>query len=47
MVLANWALVHRLWHHSFEQFDAFVKDFGKELDHMMKNAEAGKGKMPR
>ncbi|CAM9166423.1 unnamed protein product [Scytosiphon promiscuus] len=34
VVLANWALIHRMWHHSLDEFEAFLKELGKELDSM-------------
>lgn len=34
--MANWAIVHRLWHNTFEEFEEFLKDLGKQLDGMAK-----------
>ncbi|CAM9783422.1 unnamed protein product, partial [Ectocarpus fasciculatus] len=34
VVLANWALVHRLWHHTFDEFQTFLKQLGRQLDGM-------------
>ncbi|CAM9444106.1 unnamed protein product, partial [Ectocarpus sp. 12 AP-2014] len=34
VVLANWALVHRLWHHTLDEFQTFLKQLGRQLDGM-------------
>ena len=34
VVLANWALVHRMWHHTFEEFESFLRQLGRQLDGM-------------
>ena len=36
VVLANWAIVHRLWHHTFEEFEAFLGQLARQLDGMAK-----------
>lgn len=35
VVLANWAIVHRLWHHTLEEFDVFLKRLARQLDGMI------------
>eukprot|EP00903_Cladosiphon_okamuranus_P007973 g7695.t1 len=34
VVLANWAIVHRLWHHTFEEFGVFLRQLANQLDDM-------------
>ena len=34
VVLANWAIVHRLWHHTFEEFEVFLRQLASQLDGM-------------
>ncbi|CAN0079946.1 unnamed protein product, partial [Pylaiella littoralis] len=34
VVLANWALVHHLWHTSLEDFETFLEQLGMQLDGM-------------
>lgn len=34
VVLANWAIVHRLWHHTLEEFGVFLKRLSRQLDGM-------------
>ncbi|CAM9836849.1 unnamed protein product [Scytosiphon promiscuus] len=36
VVVANWAMVHRLWHNTFEEFQGFLKELGRQLDGMAK-----------
>eukprot|EP00752_Nemacystus_decipiens_P005505 g4981.t1 len=36
VVLANWAIVHRLWHHTFEEFEVFLRQLARQLDGMAK-----------
>lgn len=43
VVLANWTIVHRLWHNSLEEFGGFLKSLGNELD----NLAASGGHIPR
>lgn len=35
VVLANWAIVHQLWHTSLEDFEGFLEHLGKQLDSMV------------
>ncbi|CAM9780585.1 unnamed protein product [Ascophyllum nodosum] len=37
VVLANWAVTHRLWHRSIKEFGAFAENLGKQLDAMAKS----------
>lgn len=40
VVLANWGMVHRLWHQSFDsEIDDFFVELGKALDKMAENGE--------
>lgn len=34
VVLANWAIVHRLWHHTFDEFEVFMRQLARQLDDM-------------
>lgn len=45
VVLANWALVHRLWHASLDEIDAFLKDVANSLDQL--EASKANGAHPR
>ncbi|CAN0397121.1 unnamed protein product, partial [Hapterophycus canaliculatus] len=40
VVLANWGLVHRIWHHSFEhEIGDFLEGLGQALDRMTEKQE--------
>jgi len=40
VVVANWAMIHKMWHHTFRsEIGEFFKDLGEVLDQMSKNGE--------
>jgi len=39
VVVANWGLLHHMWHESVEEWEDFLEDLGKELDGMKERGE--------